>query len=222
MPAHPVGPAAAPDGAPASATAGGRTAAPTCRHPPPSRWRALPGVLRAALGHSPSRRWGLVATAVVWLVFALTGGAGLVQYAPDGWVVPVGQWQYHSWPTPYWFYALSDHWAVVPVPWFLARALLVALPFGLYVALSSYGRTCRPAGRRGQGVTGLAGLALGALGMASCCSPVALVLVGALGSGVATFLTGSGTWLALAVVTPLVVWTAWRLAAAEAPGQAPR
>lgn len=138
----------------------------------------------------------LLVTLGGWLVFALAAGGGLVQYAPDGWIVPVRTWITYAHPTPYGFYALDAHWAVVPVPLYLAQALGVALLAGTYAGIALIARRCRPGTSPRKRILGLTGTAAGVLGAAACCSPLAIVLGMLLGTSLAAALTGIGLWAA--------------------------
>lgn len=218
--------------APADVAAGGADPTPSASpaprpgdepDPPPprepthslGRWWS---VLRRVAGDRRARRWALVMVPGMWLVLSLAAGGGLVQYAPGGWTVPVRTWIIRWQPTPYGFYALTDHWAVVPVPAYLARALGVALLAGLYVALVVVARGWAPSGEEPSATTtggartvGTTGLAVGILGAAACCSPLALGLAGLLGATAAAWLTGLGLWAAAAVFAVGALWQLRRL-----------
>lgn len=173
-----------------------------------------------------SRRWGLLTAGIGTLVYSLVAGAGLVQYVADGWAVPARTWIFHRRPTPYWFYAFDEHWAIVPVPWYLARATFVALLLGFFVGLVVYERSCRrrPRADRGRGLAGVGALTA-VVGMASCCSPLALALTGVVGYGAVAFLADHGLLIAFATLVPAVIWQVARLVCArqeDADGPSPR
>lgn len=161
-----------------------------------------------------ARRRALLVTIGAWLVFSLATGGGLVQYAPDGWVVPVGRWITYAQPTPYGFYAFDTHWAVVPVPLYLAQAAGVAALAGVYSLLTAIARPCRASSRRRRGAVGLVGTVTGVLGAAACCSPVALLLGTLFGGSLAAALTGVGLWAATGVFAVAVAVQLHRLRAA--------
>lgn len=173
-------------------------------------------VVRDAMRHARSRRWGLVTAGIGTLVYSLVAGAGLVQYAPNGWVVPLRTWMFHRRPTPYWFYAFDEHWGIVPVPWYVARAAFVAALLGLFVALVVYERICCRSRRtdRGRGLAGVGALTA-VVGMASCCSPLALALTGVVGYAAVAFFADHGLLIAFATLVPAVAWQVARLVRAD-------
>lgn len=124
------------------------------------------------------RRRALVAAALAWLALGLAGG--LVQYAPQGWTVPVGQWHAAVGNDLYWIYPWTPHWAVVVIPAFLGKALPVAALFGASTAMAA-----QPGSRGRHAACGSlagAGLVAGVAGMLTCCSTLALALAGLLGA----------------------------------------
>lgn len=136
---------------------------PAAHTTPPPPAGAGTGACLAAPGHRlwARRRRALIATALAWLAFALAGG--LVQYAPQGWTIPVGQWAAAPGDDLYWTYPWTPRWAVVVIPAFLGKALPVALLFGAVTAMAaqpgSHGR------RAARGSLAGAGLAAGVVGM---------------------------------------------------------
>lgn len=167
------------------------------------------------VGDRPARRRVLLVTPGSWLVFSLAAGGGLVQYAPDGWIVPIRTWITYAQPTPYALYALTEHWAVVPVPLYLAQALGVALLAGLYAGVAFLVRRCRVGARPRRRVLGLTGTLTGVLGAAACCSPLAIVLGMLLGGSLAATLTGIGLWAAAGLFTVGIAIEARRLSRIE-------
>lgn len=61
------------------------------------------------------------------------------------------------------------------------------------------------------------GLLAGVGGMATCCSPLALVVVGALGSAAPFVLADAGLWLAGGLLGGALAWQAHRMGRAAAP-----
>jgi hypothetical protein len=158
-----------------------------------------------------ARRRGLVVLLGSWLVFALVSGGGLVQYVPDGWVVPLRTWIAYAHPTPYGFYAFDENWAIVPVPLYLAQSLGVALLAGTYVWMASTVRSCGTAPRRRDRALGVTGWAAGILGAAACCSPLAMALGLAIGGGLAARITGIGLWASAALLAGAIAIESRRL-----------
>lgn len=158
-------------------------------------------------------RWALAVGLVVWLALSVVGG--LVQYAAQGWTVPVGQWRFSDGASTYWLYPWSKHWALAVVPVSLAKALpasaLAGLYTGLVVARRAKGRCCVP-WRRGSGPLAVVGLAAGAGGMLACCSPIALAVAGLVGFGAVAFFTDHGLWMGTLGLAAAVAWQAHALA----------
>jgi hypothetical protein len=168
-------------------------------------------VIRRGAVSGRAVRWGIVTGVVVWALLSLVGGT--VQYAPQGWNVPVAEWRFYDDAYTYWFYPWSPRWALVLVPAFFAKALPVAALAGGYVGLTVARRAtascCTP--RRGGASLAGVGVLAGFSGMLACCSPLALVVVGLVGSTALAAMMAHGLWLGAAVLAVAVGWQGWAL-----------
>ncbi len=170
----------------------------------------LAGIAIAAWADTRSRRWAIVAALGSWIVFSLAAGGGMLQYAPQGWDLPLHAWLTYRSRTPYAMYVLAEHWAVVAVPLYVAQAMAVAALAATYVLLATYAKRCGVV-RRISGPIGIGGLVVGSLGAAGCCSTLAIALAAVVGPGVAASLTGVAFWVPAVLFAVAIAWQAARL-----------